>query len=276
MLATSPFISCHFSTPERVASAVLDSLPHLQHVKLQIHSSFVATDFRPVVEALHRQPRLESLDITGVPSSFLCTGVSASEWSSIGAHLNALRLTLNQTDRVENRRNPVFQTLVSSAARLQALELAGMQAARDVTTLLAAVQHPDMLIDLKITASAGQTLSSFAPSLNRFSAIQELSVSFSGGFESICNPSKQVTLSRNSCTESLKRVGIELNALSHLTLSCSEQILSSLGLECASDCICDDCSNTTRGHFQWSKPSDFEFAPLTTNPFVPFVPTFRR
>lgn len=188
---------------------ILRALPHLQHVKLVPDPSYRPQDFQPIAQALAQLTRLESLDIVDFHASSL--SASTDTWARIGANLVALRVTVNQAERVENRRNPVFRTIIAHASHLRALELAGAQATRDVVQMLAALQHPENLIDLRLSLGAGQTVGSLASALNRLEQLEDLSITLGGGFESIYFLPEKNTFDRSVSTEVRDRSSLTEN-----------------------------------------------------------------
>ena len=184
---------------EDVVANILDALPHLQHVKLVPDPSYYPQNFQPIAQSLTRLTRLESLDIVDFHASTLKAPLDM--WAQIGANLVSLRISMNQSERVENRRNPVFRTIIANAQHLRALELAGAQATRDVVQMLSALPHPENLTDLRLSLGTGQTVGSLAPTLNRLHQLEDLSISMGGGFESVYFPPEKNTFGRSASIE---------------------------------------------------------------------------
>jgi len=273
---------------EGAVASILDALPYLQHVKLVPESSYYSQNFQPIAEALARLTRLESLDIVDFHASIL--NASMDTWARIGVNLVAFRVTVNQAERVENRRNPVFRTIVANAHHLRALELAGAQATRDVVQMLAALPHPEALNDLRLSLATGQTISSLATTLNRLERLQDLSIAIGGGFESVYFPPEKNTFGRAAITEvsiqfsflksmltpyvtfvcqAFGHLGIQLAALRHLHLTCCDAALVSLGLGCASPCTCERCLpaavlSMVTPHIRWLSPNESKPTSVTT------------
>lgn len=207
-------------------------------MKLQHSDSYKPTSFNVVFEALSRLSRLQSLDLIGFHASSLTSSASLPESTELierlASNLTSFRFTFNNSDRVENKRHPIFRTIIAHAPRLQALELCGMQKSRDLIEVFAAIQTPEKLAELRVNLSSGQTLGGLTASLNRLSGLEELSVGFGGGFEMACYPAETRTFGKIGFSEvsdffflSLSRVLIRAFFLSEYGKSWNRNSLSS-------------------------------------------------
>lgn len=181
-------------SPESIAAALLDALPHLQHVKLVPAPSYVPCDFHLVGRALARLARLQSLDVEG----FHASSLPLAELSDVSGKLVSLTFTRDQSDRVENRQHPVFRVVVSNAHHLASLQFKGTQSARDVVEMLSALPHPEQLKHLSVRFPSAQVFTglghlALVTALNRLRGLEELDVAVGGGLESCYFPSERRT-----------------------------------------------------------------------------------